>query len=117
ALTAVQLALPSTHCGAPKTTPIGTEAGNCDVTANGQNGLPSASGKVLPRAPDYTATLTADYKHVFNPGTFDINANLYLSGKLYFDSIQRVSQGAYTTLAAQASWQPAGSNFKFEVWA
>jgi iron complex outermembrane receptor protein len=85
--------------------------GNCAVT------VPNAGGNWLPRAPDYTATLTADYKKVFDPGTFDINANLYLSGKLYFDSIQEVSQSAYTTLAAQASWRPAGTHLTFEVWA
>ena len=84
-------------------------AGNCDKSFN-------ASGNALPRAPDVTATLSGDYKKVFDTGTFDINANLYVSGSFYFDSIQRVSQKAYATLAAQASWQPVGTHFKFEIW-
>ena len=83
--------------------------GNCPLTID-------ASHKWLPRAPNITLTLTGDYKKEFSAGTFDANATLYLSGRIYFDSIERVSQAPYGTLAAQASWKPAGTHLTFVAW-
>jgi iron complex outermembrane receptor protein len=95
--------LPSTQGG------NGGPAGNCNYKTD-------ASGKSLPRAPDFTLQLSADYKKVFSAGTFDINGNLYYSGRIYFDSFQRVSQSPYAVLALQASFQPAGTHLKFIAW-
>jgi iron complex outermembrane receptor protein len=116
-----QLALTSAHyvcygCpGSPKASILVPIFANGLPDGNGVANV-NASGKELPRAPDVTASVNADYKKVFSAGTFDINGNLYYSGRVYFDSYQRISQAPYTTLAMQASWQPAGTNFVFEVW-
>jgi iron complex outermembrane receptor protein len=89
-----------------------------------RNGLPAGNGNVIvdadgnrmPLAPPVTASLTADYKKAFAPGTLDVSLTGYYSGKVYFDSIERLHQGAYATLNAQAAWTPAGSRFTFVLW-
>jgi iron complex outermembrane receptor protein len=78
--------------------------------------LPSLAGYQMPRAPNATFSTTADYKKVFSAGTFDLNGTVYYSSRIYFDSNQRISQSPYATLAMQASFQPAGSRFRLQVW-
>ena len=100
------------NCGgvAPVFANPGKAAGNCLVSEN-------LKGFTLPRAPDVTLTLNADYRKDFSAGTLDLNATGYYSGKLYFDSNERISQSPYAILNARASWKPAGSKFRFDVWA
>jgi iron complex outermembrane receptor protein len=89
-----------------------------------RNGLPAGNGNVIinadgnrmPLAPTITASLVADYKKDFSAGTLQLNATGYYSDKIYFDSVERLHQGAYATLNAQASWRPAGSQFTFVLW-
>jgi iron complex outermembrane receptor protein len=83
--------------------------GNCDNNFD-------ASHNWLPRAPNLTLSVTGDYRKDFTAGTLDLNATFYYSGRVWFDSIMRVSQAPYGTLAAQASWQPAGTHLRFEIW-
>jgi iron complex outermembrane receptor protein len=106
---------------------IGGQAyGNCPTIAsavqsaackgfNFPNGV-DLSGNQLPRAPDWSLTLTPEYHHDFGPGVLDVSATLYHSDQVFFDSAERVSQKPYTTLAAQVSWSPAGTRFRFTAW-
>jgi iron complex outermembrane receptor protein len=104
----------------------GQAYGNCPTIAaavqsaackgfNYPNGL-DLSHNQLPRAPDWSLSLTPDYRHDFGVGVFDVSATIYHTDRIYFDSAQRVSQKPYTTVNAQASFEPAGSNLRFSVW-
>jgi iron complex outermembrane receptor protein len=75
-----------------------------------------ASGNRLPRAPKYTFTLVTDYKKELDLGTFNVNVSMFYTDTVYFDSDERVHQGPYGLVNAQASFQPAGQNYKVEVW-
>jgi iron complex outermembrane receptor protein len=87
----------------------GKPDGNIQVSEN-------ASGKEMIRSPEVTLTLTADYVKRFEPGKLDLSGTVYYTGKFYFDPINRLGQSPYATLNLDASWQPTGSNFKFEAW-
>lgn len=75
-----------------------------------------ASGNVLPRAPDLTATVTAAYARDVGAGVLGLNLTGYYSSKVYFDNDERITQPSYVLLNAILSFEPKGSNFRFEVW-
>jgi iron complex outermembrane receptor protein len=80
------------------------------------NQIINANGNRMPLAPSVTFSLGVDYKKDLGPGVLDLNVNAYHSSKIYFDSIERISQGGWTTVNALASWRPTGSRLSFEVW-
>jgi iron complex outermembrane receptor protein len=75
-----------------------------------------ASGYHMPRAPDYAASLVADYTHPFEAGTLNVNVAVALTGPVYFDSNERVKQSAFALVNAQAFWQPRGAKWKVGAW-
>lgn len=81
-----------------------------------QNAVVDLSGARLVRAPTWTLSLNADYRHEFGAGTLDLNANMYHSDNLFYDSLNRVEQDAYTLFGAQIGWTPAGSRLRFAIW-
>jgi iron complex outermembrane receptor protein len=76
----------------------------------------NATGNWMTRAPHYSFTAVADYRRPFTPGTLDANLTFAYTGTVYYDSIQRVHQGPFGLLNGLASWQPRGSNFRFDLW-
>ena len=74
------------------------------------------TGNHLPRAPDFTATLSADYVKHLATSEIKLNTNLYFTSKFYWEIGDRVSQSAYHVLNARASWQPNGSIFSVAIW-
>jgi iron complex outermembrane receptor protein len=94
----------------------GVAIGNAPTINGAGVGTYNASGNQLPRAPDFTVSLTADYTQDLQWGQLDLSATGYYSGKVYFDSAERVSQKAYGTLNARAAFTPTGSNVRFEIW-
>jgi iron complex outermembrane receptor protein len=92
---------------------------NGNFPTNAANGFPNGvdvSGNTLPRAPKATVTLVGDYTREFSAGTWNLNATLFYTTKVYFDSDERVNQPAYALINATTSWRPAGSNYKLELW-
>jgi iron complex outermembrane receptor protein len=120
-LNAKYVTFPNASVEAPCTVYYSSLSGCMPITGptNGNQTivLPSLAGYAMPRAPKVTFTLTGDYRKIISAGTFDLNGTLYYSSRVWFDSNERISQPPYATLALQASWQPTGSHFKFEVWA
>lgn len=83
--------------------------GNVGVTLD-------ASGNQLIRAPDFTASGSLNYRRELSAGLIDLSTTLYYSSKYVFTSDERVAQPDFVNLGARASFQPAGSAFKFSVW-
>jgi iron complex outermembrane receptor protein len=91
--------------------------GNVATTA--ANGFPNGvdvSGNTLPRAPKATLTLVGDYTKDFSAGTWNLNATVFYTTKVFYDSDERINQPAYALVNATTSWKPAGSNYRFEAW-
>lgn len=89
--------------------PVPCLCGNVATTIN-------ATGNALPRSPDLTFSATANYRKAVSVGTFDVSGSLFYSDKFYFTGAETVSQPAYTTVSARASFQPAGTGFKISLW-
>jgi iron complex outermembrane receptor protein len=89
--------------------PNGQLRGNANVVVD-------ASGNAMPRAPNYTLTLVADYRRDIGPGTVGANLSLFYTDTVYFDSDERVRQGPYGLVNAQLSYAPHGSGVRVEAW-
>jgi iron complex outermembrane receptor protein len=74
------------------------------------------SGNTLPRAPKATLTLVGDYTKDFSAGTWNLNATVFYTTKVFYDSDERINQPAYALVNATTSWKPAGTNYRFEAW-
>lgn len=75
------------------------------------------SGNTLPRAPNFTVSFSADYTRLLAVGTLGLNANVYYTGKSYFDPGNLYYQGAYAKLGFQATWVPVlAPNLKLAAW-
>jgi iron complex outermembrane receptor protein len=70
----------------------------------------------MPKAPEWTASLSADYSAEFNFGLLQLSATLFASDSFFWDTNERVKEDAYTTVAARASWQPLDSNVRLSIW-
>ncbi|MFC4595719.1 TonB-dependent receptor [Sphingobium tyrosinilyticum] len=78
--------------------------------------LPNAEGNWMTRSPKYSLSLVADYRKSFDPGTFGANLSFSRSGRVFYDSANRVSQKPYSILNGQLSFQPAGTEVRIELW-
>jgi iron complex outermembrane receptor protein len=83
--------------GAAVTEPLPTGGGNRQIFID-------ASGKDVIRAPSYTVSLGLAYNHDFSTGRLTASTNVYRSDKMYWDYLNRLSQPAYTLVAAQLGW-------------
>lgn len=75
-----------------------------------------ASGFKAPKSPEWTLGLTANYAHEFQFGDVELSAALFHSDEFYWDANERIRQPSYTTVSAQAAWQPRDSRFKLSLW-
>jgi iron complex outermembrane recepter protein len=95
----------------PKTDAQGrpTNTGNVSVPLD-------VSGYQMIRAPKFTITGTATYRHELAGGDFRLSGTVYHTSSFPFTFDGRVRQGAYTTLDGRVSWSPEGSGLTFSVY-
>jgi iron complex outermembrane receptor protein len=86
--------------------PVG---GNATVVQN-------LAGYTLIRSPTFTGNLTAHYVLPTSVGRFDAAANVYYSTKVYYDSLNYVTQPGYARLNAHVGWQIPNSGFEIRGW-
>jgi iron complex outermembrane receptor protein len=79
-------------------------------------GSRDVSGDALVRSPDWTLSLNAAYSKELAMGKFDASASVYWSDKYYLDVENRIHQPSYANVAAQVSFSPANTGFKFTAW-
>ncbi len=90
---------------APGAAPAGNLLTNADV-----------SGNELPRAPKFTVSLGADWKHEFEKGVLAANLSWYRSAKLYYDFQERLNQPQYDRVNASVSWTMSHPDVKFTAY-
>jgi iron complex outermembrane receptor protein len=83
---------------------------------NGPNEC-DVSGLQLPRAPDFTFNIGANYQHRFDSGhSIRLSGNAYYSSSYPWDSGGRIFQDSYVLLNAQAELSFPGDHFSVTVW-
>jgi iron complex outermembrane receptor protein len=75
-----------------------------------------ASGKTLIRAPEFTATLGANYTTALPYGSLTFSGNLYFSTRVYFDPNDTTSQPDYATLDLKLTWALPGDRWRISVF-
>lgn len=77
-----------------------------------------ASGKRIPRTPQWTVNAALQYRHVFEFGTIAASGNLYWLGKQYWDptNAPRLAEEAHTLVNGEISWSPPRARYRFSLW-
>lgn len=75
-----------------------------------------ASDKVLPRSPDWTLSVKAEYTRELSIGEVSLQGSVFHSDKLFFEYGNRVVQPDYTTVDASLSFRPQGTGFKISAF-
>jgi iron complex outermembrane receptor protein len=76
----------------------------------------NAKGLTLPSAPDITASVGAYYHTGLAGGKLALSADYYYSSRVYFDTSDQYSQGAYNTLALRAQWTDPSDRYTFAIY-
>lgn len=83
---------------------------------NGPNEC-DVSGNQLPRAPDFTFNIGANYHRRFSNGSaIRLSGNAYFSDSYPWDSGGRIFQDSYVLVNAQAEYTFPGDHFSLMVW-
>ncbi len=90
--------------GAATYTPNSAVIGGTTFLVGNTETVTDAKGKTLVRAPDFTASIGADYKTDLPYGRLVLAGNVYFSSKVFFDPVNSLSQPGYATLDLKATW-------------
>lgn len=63
-------------------------------------------GNQMIRAPKFTGNLTASYSVDLGTGKIQASGSVYYSSRIYYDTINRISQAGYATANARLGWEP-----------
>jgi iron complex outermembrane receptor protein len=74
------------------------------------------TGNTLPRAPGITANGSVSYTLHAGRQAVNLFANLYYSGKFYWEASNRVSQKSYVLLNGRISWNVNEGPVSLELW-
>jgi iron complex outermembrane receptor protein len=81
-----------------------------------QNVSVDLTGKRLPRAPDFTANASVNYALHAGDQTVSFFANVYYSGKFYWEISNRIAQSDYAVVNGRISWNIDNGPFSLELW-
>jgi iron complex outermembrane receptor protein len=95
-------------CGVNGPTP--TRAGNNDAVAY------NASGRRMIRAPEFTASVTANGHFPVGNGMLDLTGSLYYSSAVSYTLDGRVSQPSFAKIDARAAWTPEDSGLTISIY-
>ncbi len=90
--------------------PIPTNAGNNDAVAF------DASGQRMIRAPEFTATVTANGHIPVGGGMLDLTGSLYYSSAVTYTLDGRIKQPAFAKIDARAAWTPDDSGLTVSIY-
>jgi iron complex outermembrane receptor protein len=97
--------------GAQVLNPTTAVVGGRTVQTGNASSFINASGKALPKAPDWTVNLRADYTVPVGEGSLRFAGNLYHSSRFYAEFANRIYTDAYTTIGASVKWSAPGDQF------
>ncbi len=91
-------------------TPLPGNNGNVAIFAD-------MSGKPLPKVPEASLNLSADYTvPLGSPGAITFATNVHHNSGYPWDASDRLRQGSYTLLNGVLTWSIADSGFKVSIW-
>ncbi|MBV1918415.1 MAG: TonB-dependent receptor [Sphingomonadaceae bacterium] len=95
--------------------PCGT-VGSPTLAGNNDKVAFDASGRRMPRAPKFTATVSANGHIPVGGGMLDLTGSLYYSSSVDYTVDGRIKQDAFAKIDARAAWSPNDSGFTFAVF-
>jgi iron complex outermembrane receptor protein len=98
---------------------VPTPAASCPAGrafCGNQNADADLTGKRLPRAPDFSANASVNYALHAGDQTVNFFANVYHSGRFYWEISNRVAQKSYTVVNGRISWNIDSGPFSVELW-
>ncbi|HMN43031.1 MAG TPA: TonB-dependent receptor [Povalibacter sp.] len=95
----------SSYIGALLSDPMGGVPSTVDPTGT------AVKGNALPYAPEFTATLGADYTWSLPAGTIKLAVNGYYNDGFYFEADNVMEQDSYVDLAANLRWTSNSGRF------
>ncbi len=106
------IALPCTNFAQPCAVngPVPTRAGNNDTVVF------DASGHRMIRAPEFTATATANGHIPVGGGMLDLTGSLYYSSAVNYTLDGRVRQANFAKIDARAAWNPEDSGLTISIY-
>jgi iron complex outermembrane receptor protein len=91
----------------PATVPV---CGNYQIIGSG-------AGRKLPRSPEFTGNVSANYRHALTVGAIEANVNVAYNSGFFWTQDNRVKQDAYTLVNGRISWSPrADDRLKLSLW-
>lgn len=99
--------------GAPFFQPRGAPAGG-NITL--PDSVSDASGRTIPRSPDFTFSIGGDYTIASSIGDFVVDANLFRSSSYFWDPQNRLKQPAYTLVNGSIKWTSPDRGFDLRLW-
>jgi len=81
--------------------------------------LPSignAKGNHITNAPDFTATLGANYTVPLESGELSFNGTAFYNGGFYFEPMNRLHQKSFVTINSTVKWTSAEGRYEIALW-
>jgi iron complex outermembrane receptor protein len=82
-----------------------------------QTTVVNADGERLLKAPDFTGSLSLDYRKQLPGGLLESNLSGYYSSAYAWDLSRRVQTDGYALFNATIGYKPRNSRFSYSVWA
>ena len=84
---------------------------------SGQVNADGATGNQLIRTPEFTASLSAAYRHELgNGGSLDLSGSGFYSGAFYWDPNNRLREQPYVLMNAEIAYNLPGDHVRLAVW-
>jgi iron complex outermembrane receptor protein len=75
-----------------------------------------ATGKQLIRTPEFTASVSADYRIPVGTGAVEMSGVAFYSGSFFWDPNNRLQEGAYVLLNAEVAYVFPGDRLRLSAW-
>jgi len=76
----------------------------------------NADGNQLPKAPDFTSSMTGEYRIDAFGGDLRFSGTWYHNSGYPWEVGQRMTQPSYDTIGANVSWSPVSSRYRITAW-
>ncbi|HEX7872311.1 MAG TPA: TonB-dependent receptor [Sphingobium sp.] len=76
----------------------------------------NSTGRTLPRAPRFTASIGAQYDMPIGASTLTFNADMYHTSKVWFDPVEQFGQDAYEIVNLRATYSFPGDKVQIAVF-
>ncbi|WP_375398106.1 TonB-dependent receptor [uncultured Sphingomonas sp.] len=75
-----------------------------------------ASGRRIPQAQEFVASLSGDYERAFDAGSLHVNVTGSYNGDYFIEADNFLRQPAYGLLSSSLAWTTADKRYTFSIW-